>query len=119
MCSFGNIMKLGDISPTAIAKELGNRLKQARLNANLSQAEVAARTGLNRRTILNAEKGKVQLENFVVILDSLDMTDQLNVFLPVQEISPLQLAKLKGQERQRASKSKSKKAGAKEDKSSW
>jgi putative transcriptional regulator len=119
MCGFGNIMKFGGMSPAAIAEELGNRLKQARLNANLAQAEVAARTGLNRRTILNAEKGKVQLENFIAILDSLDMTDQLNLFLPVQEISPIQLAKLKGQERQRASKSKNKKAGNKEDKPSW
>ena len=112
-------MKFSGMSPIAIAEELGNRLKQARLNANVSQAEVAARTGLNRRTILNAEKGQVQLENFVAILDSLDMTDQLNMFLPGQEISPLQLAKLKGRERQRASKSKSKKAEAKEQKPSW
>ncbi len=112
-------MKFDTISPVAIAKELGSRLKQARLNANLAQAEVAARTGLNRRTIINAEKGKVQLENFVAILASLDMTDHLNIFLPVQEISPLQLAKLKGQERQRASKSKNKKAGVKKGKFSW
>lgn len=34
-------MTLADMSPVAIADELGNRLKQARLNANLTQAEVA------------------------------------------------------------------------------
>lgn len=107
------------MSPTAIAEELGNRLKQARLNANLTQAEIAARTGLNRRTILNAEKGKSQLENFVAILASLDMADQLNMFLPAQEISPLQLAKLKGHERQRASKNTNIKTTTKEDKPSW
>ena len=61
-------MKLDNISPAAIAEDLGNRLKQARLNANVAQAEVAARTGLNRRTIINAEKGKVQLENFIAII---------------------------------------------------
>ena len=112
-------MKFENMSPAAIAEELGNRLKQARLNANLTQAEVASRAGLNRRTILNAEKGKVQLENLVAILISMDMADQLNLFLPVQEISPIQLAKLKGQERQRASKSKKRKTRIKEDKSSW
>jgi putative transcriptional regulator len=115
----GNIMKLENTSPVAIAEELGNRLKQARLNADLTQAEVASRTGLNRRTILNAEKGKVQLNNLVAILVSMDMADQLNMFLPVQEISPIQLAKLKGQERQRASKSKNRNTRIKEDKSSW
>jgi putative transcriptional regulator len=112
-------MNLNNMSPTAITEELGHRLKQARLNIDLTQAELASRTGLNRRTILNAEKGKVQLENFVAILAALGMTEQLNMFLPVQEISPLQLAKLKGQKRQRASKAKDKKTKIKEDKPSW
>jgi len=112
-------MEIKNISSVAIVEELGNRLKQARLNANVTQAEVASRTGLNRRTILNAEKGKIQLEKFVAILAALDMTDQLNLFLPVQEISPLQLAKLKGQKRQRASKSKNRKFRITEDKPSW
>ena len=112
-------MAFDNMSPSAIAEELGNRLKQARLNADLTQAEVALRTGLNRRAVLYAEKGKVRLENFIAILVSLDMADQLNMFLPVQEISPIQLAKLKGQERQRASKSNNKKTQIKEDKPSW
>lgn len=112
-------MILGNMSPAAIAEELGNRLKQARLNADLTQAEVASRAGLNRRTILNAEKGNVQMENFVAILASMDMAEQLNLFLPIQEISPIQLAKLKGQKRQRASKSKNRNTRLKEDTSSW
>ena len=112
-------MELKKMSPAAIAKELGNRLKQARLNANLTQAEVASRAGLNRRTILNAEKGNVQLKNLVAILDAMDRVDSLNMFLPVQEISPIQLAKLKGQERQRASKSRKRNILTKEDKLSW
>ncbi len=112
-------MKYENMSPSAIAEELGNRLRKARLNADLTQAEVALRTGLNRKTILNAEKGKVQLENLVAILVSMDMVDQLNIFLPEQEVSPIQLAKLKGQERQRASRSKKGNAQTKEDKPSW
>lgn len=107
------------MSPLAIAEELGNRLKQARLRADLTQSEVASRSGLSRRTILNAEKGKVQLENLVAILVSMGMVEQLNMFLPVQEISPIQLAKLKGQQRQRASRSKKKKTQSKVDKPSW
>jgi len=112
-------MKLDNLSPAAIVEELGNRLKQARLNADLTQAEVASRSGLSRRTILNAEKGKVQLENLVAILVAMDMADQLNMFLPVQEISPLQLAKLKGKKRKRASKSRNRDTRIKEDKPTW
>ena len=110
-------MKLKNMSPAAIAEELGHRLKQARLNADLTQAEVASRAGLNRRTILNAEKGKVQLENLVAILVAMDMADQLNIFLPAQEISPIQLVKLKGQERQRASRSSKRNTPPKGDRS--
>jgi putative transcriptional regulator len=113
------IMILDKMSPAAIAEELGNRLKQARLNADITQAELASKTGLNRRTILNAEKGSVQLKNLVAILVSLEMAAQLTLFLPVQEISPLQLAKLKGQKRQRASKSREEKSPTKEDKLLW
>ena len=107
------------MSPAAIAEQLGDRLKQARLNANLTQAELASKTGLNRRTILNAEKGNVQLKNLVAIFVGLDMSDHLNLFLPIQEISPLQLAKLKGKKRQRASRPKKKKSQIREDRSLW
>jgi putative transcriptional regulator len=112
-------MVFDKMSPMAIAEQLGERLKQARLNANLTQAEVASRTGLNRRTILNAEKGKVQLKNLVAILLSRGMVEQINIFLPVQEISPLQLAKLEGKKRQRASRSQKRKLQTSEDEPLW
>ena len=52
-------------SPAAIAETLGERLKQARLNHDMTQAEVAALAGLSRKVVLNAEKGKIQLEGLV------------------------------------------------------
>ena len=119
MCRMDTIMELEKMTPVAITEELGNRLRQARLNADLTQAEVASRAGLSRRTVINAEKGRVHLKSFVAILASMDMVNQLNVFLPVQEISPIQLAKLQGQERQRASKAEKKAARIKKDIPSW
>jgi putative transcriptional regulator len=113
-----NIMALENMSPVAIAEELGNRLRHARLNADLTQAEVASRAGLSRVTVLNAEKGKVQLENLVAILAALSMVSQLDMFLPVQDVSPIQLAKLKGKARQRASRAPQA-ARVREDRSSW
>lgn len=90
-------------SPTAIAQDIGSRLKQARLNADLTQVEVANQAGVSRKAVLNAEKGKVQLETLIAILEVLHLTSQLDSFLPVQAISPIQLAKLQGHKRQRAS----------------
>jgi putative transcriptional regulator len=114
-----NTVAFDKMTPVAIAEELGQRLRQARLNADLTQAEVASRTGLSRRTVLNAEKGQVQLENLVAILAALGMVNQLDVFLPVQEVSPIQLAKLKGRQRQRASKVETKADKVKQVRPTW
>ena len=90
-------------SPAAIAEALGERLKQARLNRDITQAEAAELAGVSRKVVLNAEKGKVQLESLIAILAALDLTAQLDNFLPPQPPSPIQLAKLQGKRRQRAS----------------
>lgn len=90
-------------SASALAEMIGERLKQARLNRDLTQSEVADLAGVARKTVLNAEKGKVQLEILMAIMIALDVTEQLDLFLPKQDISPLQLAKLQGKQRQRAS----------------
>lgn len=94
---------MSDKTATALAEEIGERLKQARLNRDLTQSEVAVLAGVARKTVLNAEKGKVQLEILIAIMMALDLTGQLDLFLPKQEISPLQLAKLQGKKRRRAS----------------
>lgn len=96
-------MKLEDVSPAATARELGERLKHARLNADKTQVEVAAAAGVSRRSVLNAEKGKATLEVFIAIMGALQLTAQLENFLPAQEVSPVQLAKLQGKRRRRAS----------------
>ncbi len=90
-------------SAKAIAQTLGERLKQARLNSNYTQLEVANLAGLTRKAVLNAEKGQAQLSVFIAILVALDLTQQLNLFLAQPEISPILLAKLQGKTRQRAS----------------
>lgn len=96
-------MNLSTDSPTTVAETLGGRLKRARLNANLTQVELAERTGLSRKAIINAEKGQLDLVALVAILQALDLVANLNAFLPEPEISPVQLARLKGKKRQRAS----------------
>lgn len=102
-------MNFNNLTAKAIAEELGSRIKQARLNTNLSQADLALKTGLSIKAIVNTEKGKSQLETVITVLQGLNMSEQLNLFVPRQEISPIQLAKLKGRERQRASRSRTKK----------
>ena len=94
---------MNNLTATALAEKIGERLKQARLNRDFTQSEVAALSGVARKTVLNAEKGKVQLTIMIAIMMALGLTDQIDLFLPKQEFSPLQLAKLQGKKRQRAS----------------
>jgi len=95
-------MRLNTAPISVITEELGNRLKQARLNKNLTQQEVADKVGVSRRTLVAAEQGNAKLDTFVGIMQVLGVIDQLNLFLPEQDISPLELAKMKGKKRQRA-----------------
>lgn len=103
-------------SPAAIAEDLGERLRQARLNSDMTQADVAERAGVSRKIVLNAEKGKAQLESFVAIMLALNLTEQLDLFLPKPQVSPVQLIKLQGKKRQRAS---GQRKSADEDVSQW
>lgn len=96
-------MSILEDSPKALSERLGERLKQARLNRNLTQEYIAQHVGVSRRTVINAEKGQVTLENLVAILQVLGLVAQLDSFLPAQPVSPVQLMKLQGAKRQRAS----------------
>lgn len=84
-------------------QELGARLQAQRLNQNLSQAELAAATGLARKTITNLETGHGgTLLTLIAVLRGLGLLGQLNTFLPAPGPSPIQLVQLAGKQRRRA-----------------
>ena len=99
-------MDLQSVSARAISVEIGERLKNARLNADYTQKELAVKSGLSIKAVTNSEKGKSTLESVIAILIALELTSQLEFFIPKQTISPIQLAKLAGKKRQRATGSK-------------
>ena len=99
-----HIMELKNMSDAAILEEIGRRLRRVRLNRNLTQADLAKQAGIGRRTLQKAEDGEVTtLETLVAILRGLGLLSQLDQFLPEPPPSPVQLAQLQGQIRQRAS----------------
>ena len=88
-----------------ILRELGRRLRAYRLQQDLRLADVAARTGLNRNTIVNAEQGRnPRLGTIVRLLRAYGRLENLDAFLPIPAVSPLQLARSGGRVRQRARK---------------
>lgn len=109
---------MNTMSDQALISELGERLSRYRLNANISQTQLASEAGISRKTVYNAERGQsIQLESLVRILRALGQLENLNAFLPAPEISPIALADRKGKIRQNAySKRKDKIA---EEKAEW
>src|SRR5690606_41233643 len=82
-------------SPVYIASALGERFKRIRLNRDMTQAEVASKAWISRRTVLNAEKGNAKLSDLIAILAALNMINNFNVLIPEESFSPIQLLKLK------------------------
>ena len=98
-------MSIYGMSDRAILKEIGRRLKRKRLEKNWSQQKLADLAGINRTTVGDIEQGSpFGVLTLVEILRALDALDELNSFLPDPGLSPLQLAKMKGKERRRASR---------------
>jgi len=97
-------MDMVTMSDREVVREIGRRLRRRRLERNWSQEQVAERAGLTRVTIARVEKGTpASLLTLIQILRALDVIEELDGFLPDPGISPLELARMKGRERQRAS----------------
>jgi transcriptional regulator with XRE-family HTH domain len=93
------------MSDRAILREIGRRLRRKRLDKNLTQQALADKAGLGRTTISILERGApAGLLTVIQVLRVLGGLEELDAFLPDPGPSPLQLAKLKGRQRQRASR---------------
>lgn len=98
-------MKFNELlTDDAAQRELGERLTRRRLELNLTQAQVADKAGIGKRTLERIEAGaSTQLTNFLRLLRALDLYDGLELLLPTTAPSPITLLELQGRERQRAS----------------
>ncbi|MEL7269608.1 MAG: helix-turn-helix transcriptional regulator [Bacteroidota bacterium] len=100
-------MQISNLSDHSILVELTQRIRQRRLNLNLTQEQIADKSGLHKQTIKNFESGKnASLLTLIQILRVFGDLDALDQFLPDPGVSPIQLLKLKGKERERASGTK-------------
>jgi len=88
--------------------EVGSRLRQERLNRNLTQQELANRAGVSVDTIRDVELGATNptLRVLLQMLRGLDLLDRLDAMFPEPTPSPIQAAKLSRERRQRASKAR-------------
>jgi len=96
-------------SDSEILGEWGARIAHERVARNMTQAQMARESGLSKRTIERLETGNSsQTGSLIRVLRVLHLVDRLNLVIPEPEISPMELLKLSGKRRQRASSRRTK-----------
>ncbi|MEQ1591963.1 MAG: helix-turn-helix transcriptional regulator [Thiobacillaceae bacterium] len=87
-----------------VLRELGERVTRIRLDRNLTQAELAEKAGVSKRTIERMEAGGVtQLINLVRVCRVLDLLEHFEMLIPEPVASPVAQLKQRGKARRRAS----------------
>ena len=80
----GNIYVLTD---TELCNRIAAKIKTARLKQNMSQAELADKSGVSISTIKRMEDGEVK--NFESLIRVLRTLGKLDIFVPLVEEEPL------------------------------
>lgn len=99
-------MKFESMTDRAIAREIGQRIEQLRLQQNLTQQYVADEVGLSRLSYRKLVEGAGKFENVIAVLRVLGQLDLVARFVPEVTSSPMQQLKMQGRKRQRASGSR-------------
>lgn len=88
-----------ELSDTAILKRLGARLKAYRIARGMKQQELAAESGVGVSTIAKIENGQsVALSLLVSVMRTLGLLENLDLLVPEQKPSPLELLKMQGKQ---------------------
>jgi transcriptional regulator with XRE-family HTH domain len=88
----------------AVLEAIGRRLARRRIDLQLTQAHLAEQAGVSKRTVERIEAGApAQSVSLVRILRVLGLLKGLDQLIPETGPSPMELLKLKGRKRQRAS----------------
>ena len=88
-----------------VLREVGARLKALRLRQNRRVRDLAADAGVSPRTIDRLEAGRnIGTENLVRVMRALGRLQAFEALVPVPEVSPYDVERLRGKVRRRASR---------------
>lgn len=88
-----------------LLETLGERLSRHRIDAGLTQADLARQAGIGRSTVERMEAGQsTQLSSFIRVLRVFGLLQQFQALIPETGPSPMQRLRGAKAERQRASR---------------
>lgn len=86
-----------------ILQMLGSRVSAERLSQNVTQRDLASRSGVAYSTLRRIESsGEGSMRDYVALLQAMGLIEQIDRFLPPHQFDPEQVFKMQGHERQRA-----------------
>lgn len=91
-----------ELSDPVILQRMGRRMRDYRIRMELTQGELAEKSGVSMGTIVRVEQGNpISTLLFISILRTMGLLENLEVLLPELNISPIQMRKMQGKKIQR------------------
>jgi len=96
---------MSKLSVREYQKLIGERIKQYRVNAGVSQKDLENESGVSVRSISRLEHGSsIQLDSLIIILSALNLDDNIELLIPDQTKRPSFYLKQKDKTKQRVRK---------------
>lgn len=98
------ISKLYSYSDQELIRKWGEKLKTFRLEANLSQTDLANKTGMSRSSIAEIEKGRnFSIGSLISISRALNILDKYEEFLKEEkhELTPMEIYEIEKKKKKR------------------
>lgn len=91
-----------ELSDPAILQKMGRRMRDYRIRMEMTQGELAEKSGVSMGTIVRLEQGSpISTSLLVSILRTMGLLENLEALLPELSISPIQMRKMQGKQIQR------------------
>lgn len=91
-----------ELSDPVILQRIGSRIRDYRIRMEMTQSELAERSGVSMGTVVRLERGEtVSVLLLISILRTLGVLENLETLLPELGISPMQMRRMQGKAVQR------------------